>query len=49
MTSSFDSLLTWFFREIPVFLMSEPIIYFIGIAFFVAVIALLKRIINISR
>ena len=47
--TAFSNLLSWFFQEIPGFLMSEPIIYFVGMLFFVSVIALIRRIINISR
>ena len=44
-TNFFD----WFLSELPAFLMREPIIYFWGVFFVFAVVALLRRIINITR
>lgn len=47
--TAFSDFLTWVFRELPDFLIAPPIIYFVALLYFVAVIALLKRIINITR
>ena len=37
----------WFLENIPEFLLSEPIIYFVGIAFLLVVIKAFASIINI--
>lgn len=39
----------WFIEELPVFLMAEPVIYFVGIAFGLLVIGLIKGLINIKK
>ena len=49
MPAAISNLFDWFITSLPVFFMSEPIIYFWALVFPFAVIALLKRIINISR
>ena len=39
----------WFFTQLPDFLMSEPVFYFVGVAFLLVVIGLFKSIININQ
>ena len=39
---------TWFFTQIPDFLMSEPVCYFVGFFFIFVVIALVRAIINLT-
>lgn len=39
----------WFLSELPDFLMSEPIVYFVGAGFLFVVIQLVKNIITIHR
>lgn len=43
-----QNFITWFISQIPSFLMSEPIKYFVGFFFLGIVISLFKRIINIT-
>lgn len=38
----------WFLNELPQFLMSEPAIYFVGVAFCMCMVGLLKSLINIK-
>lgn len=38
----------WFLVQLPDFLMSEPVCYFVGAAFLFVVIGLFKAIINIK-
>lgn len=38
----------WFLNELPAFLMAEPVIYFVGAAFAMCVVGLLKSLINIK-
>lgn len=49
MPSAVSNLFDWFLSVLPSFLMSEPIIYFWAIFFIFAVVALLRRIINLTR
>lgn len=39
---------TWFLTQFPVFLMSEPVCYFVGFAFLIVVIRVIRDIIRIS-
>lgn len=39
----------WFIAELPSFLMSEPICYFVGIAFALVIVGVIKSIVNINR
>lgn len=41
--------ITWFLTELPGFLMSEPIIYFVGFAMLFVTVGLIKEILWISR
>lgn len=38
----------WFLEQLPVFLMSEPMCYFVGFAFLMVVISVFKDIISIK-
>ena len=49
MLGSFSLVLDWLVDAVPRFLSSEPIVYFVGLIFCFAIIALLKAIINITR
>ncbi len=49
MPAAVTNLFNWFITSLPQFFMTEPIIYFWALVFPFGVIALLKRIINISR
>lgn len=42
-----QNFITWFLSNLPTFLWSEPIKYFIGFFFLGIVISLFKRIINL--
>lgn len=39
----------WFIGQLPVFLMSEPISYFVGFAFLLVVVAVFKSIVGINK
>lgn len=39
----------WFLTALPDFLMSEPVIYFVGIAFLIIIVGIFIRIINLGR
>ncbi len=39
----------WALSELPAFLMSEPICYFVGIAFVLVIVGVIKSIVNINR
>lgn len=39
----------WFLTQLPDFLMSEPICYFVGFAFLFVVIGVLQNIMTINR
>lgn len=41
------SFVLWFLEQLPAFLMSEPICYFVGFAFLFVVISIFKDIISI--
>lgn len=38
----------WWLEELPAFLMSEPICYFIGFAFLIVVVRIIREIIHIT-
>lgn len=39
----------WFIEQLPEFLMADPVIYFVGLAFGLLVIGLFKSLINIKK
>lgn len=47
--SQMMTFITWFLEQLPAFLMSEPICYFVGFAFLFVTVALFQRIINIHH
>lgn len=47
--SNIISFITWFLTNIPDFLMSEPICYFVGLMLLAFVIGIIKSIVHISR
>lgn len=38
---------TWFLSELPAFLMSEPIIYFVGVLVSFGIVALIGRLLRV--
>lgn len=46
--SEMKDLCLWFLTQLPDFLMSEPVCYFVGFAMLFVVIGLFKSIINIK-
>lgn len=46
--SAVQNFVTWFISQLPTFLMSDPIKYFVGFFFLGITISLFKRIINIT-
>ena len=41
--------ISWFLTQLPGFLMSEPICYFVGFGFLFVIVALFKRLITIHH
>lgn len=47
--TSMQTFITWFLNNLPSFLLSDPIIYFVGFWFAGLTILLIKRILNLSN
>lgn len=47
--TSMQNFILWFLNNLPTFLLSDPIIYFVGFWFAGLTIILIKRILNISN
>ena len=43
-----QAFVSWFLTQLPAFLMSEPISYFIGFAFLILVVRIIRDIIHIT-
>lgn len=43
-----QNFVTWFLTQLPAFLMSEPICYFVGFAFLIVVVRIIRDIIHIT-
>lgn len=43
-----QTFVTWFLTQLPAFFMSEPICYFVGFAFIIVVVRIIRDIIHIT-
>lgn len=43
-----QSFVTWFLEQLPAFLMAEPLCYFVGFAFILVVIRIIRAVIHLT-
>ena len=46
--ANMQAFVTWFLEQLPAFLMSDPVSYFVGFAFLIVVIRIIRDVIHLT-